>query len=292
METNRLKQFRTIVETGNMRKAADLLGISHSGLSKSMKSLEQELGLPLFHASGRGIAVSDEGMRLYERSKTFLDELERLLGHTREGGGTILRIGSFEVFTSYFIGPLLKTYIPDTAVEIHELVPGRLEEALAFNKIDLGITYEPVPRKGIEYVKVTSLLMGAYALRGHFQNSELAAIPFVAPVSPLEGTPSGVKGRDAWPDDKIERDIRYRVDLMATGLELVRQGLGAIFIPRFVARLHNDNTTSDKHLTPLPLPRGLSHVRREIFIVKRESTAENSTIRQVAKALRDICGTP
>jgi DNA-binding transcriptional LysR family regulator len=289
METNRLRQFRVIVETGNLRKAADLLGISHSGLSKSMKALQTELGFPIFQVSGRGLVISDQGLRVYEQSQSLLEEIERLCGAVNPIKKTILRIGSFEVFTSYFIGPLLKTYLPHADVEIHELVPGRLEEALDFNRIDIGITYEPVPRKGIDYVKVTSLLMGAYALKNHFKGQEVSEIPFVVPVSPLEGAPSGIKGRDAWPDQKIERNIKFRVDLMSTGLEIARQGLGAIFIPRFVAKLHNDSTDSHHKLEALPLPKSLSQIRREVFIVKRDSTSETREIRQLAKALRDIC---
>jgi DNA-binding transcriptional LysR family regulator len=289
METNRIRQFRVIVETGNLRKAADLLGISHSGLSKSMKAFELELGFPVFHASGRGLVITDRGMRVYKQSESLLADVERLRGTDEPVEETVLRIGSFEVFTSYFIGPLLKEYLPLSDIEIHELVPGRLEEALAYKRIDIGITYEPVPRKGIEYIKVTTLLMGAYVLKGEFKNLSLSEIPFVVPVSPLEGAPSGVKGRDGWPDEKIHRNTRYRVDLMSTGLEIARQGLGAIFIPRFVAKLHNDRLDGRHRLEALPLPKGLSHVRREVFIVKRESTTETSTIRQIAKALRNIC---
>lgn len=289
METNRLRQFRVIVETNNLRRAAELLGISHSGLSKSMKAFEIELGFPVFHASGRGLVITDEGMRVYKQSESLLQQVERLRGQA-EAERTTFRIGSVEVFTAFFVGPLLKTYLPDPDIEIHELGPGRLEEALANDRIDIGITYEPFPRKGIEYVRVTTLLVGAFALKNRFNDQRTADIPFIVPVSPLEGAPSGVKGRDAWPDDKIERNIRYRVDLMSTGLELARQGLGALFIPRFVARLHNDRTDASHRLEALPLPKGLNHVRREVFIVKRESTSESHQIRQVAKALRNICG--
>ncbi len=289
METNRLRQFRVIVETGNLRKAAEILTISHSGLSKSMKALEAEMGFLLFHPSGRGIVISDQGTQLYERSARFLEELERLQGHEEIVKPRSLRIGSFEVFTTYFFGPLLKQYLPDTMIEVHELVPGRLEEALVFNKVDIGITYEPVPRKGVEYIQAASLLVGIYALRGRFDHAEPSEIPFIVPVSPLEGAPSGVKGRDAWPDEKIERNVRYRVDSLATGLEIARQGLGAIFIPRFVARLHNKSAASEVKLEALKLPRGLGAVKREIFIVKRESTPEDQAMRQIARALRDIC---
>ena len=61
--------------------------------------------------------------------------------------------------------------------------PGRLEEALILNKVDLGITYEPIPRPGIDYVKVKTLQM-AYALRGRFRETSVHEIPFVVPVSP------------------------------------------------------------------------------------------------------------
>jgi DNA-binding transcriptional LysR family regulator len=254
-----------------------------------MKALEAELGAALFLPSGRGVVVSDEGARIYERSKRFLEEYDLLRGKSSEQPRETLRIGSFEVFTSYFIGPLLKTYLPGIEVEVHEALPGRLEEALALKRVDIGITYEPVPRKGIEYVKAASLLMGAFAARGRFQGRDLADIPFVVPVRPLEGAPSGVKGHDAWPDEKIARLIRYRVDLLATGLEIARQGLAAIFIPRFVARLHNESVAPPGRLEALKLPRGPSAVKRDVFIVKRESTAEDRPLRQIARALRDAC---
>ena len=289
METNRLVQFRVVVETGNLRKAAEILGISHSGLSKSIKTLEHELGVTLLQPSGRGVVISDDGSRIYERSKRFLEEYEFLLGDKVESRNETLRLGSFEVFTSYFIGPLLKNYLPETEVEVHELVPGRLEEALVTKRVDIGITYEPVPRKGVEYVKAASVLMGAFSLEGLYGDRDLHEIPFIVPVHPLEGAPSGVKGRDAWPDEKIERLVRYRVDLLGTGLELVRQGLGAIFIPRFVARLHNESTQPSRRLEALKLPRGLNSVKRDVFIVKRESSSEDAAIRQIARAIRSIC---
>lgn len=293
METNRLLQFRIVVETGSLRKAASLLNMSHSGLSKSMKALEAELGFQLFQPSGRGIVISDEGQAFYERSKRFIDELQRLMGRNagelKRTTDPLLRIGSFETFTSFFIGPLLKNYLPEFETEVHELVPGRLEDALIFNKVDVGITYEPVPRKGIDYVKATTISMGAFALKGKFTEMEITKVPFVVPVSPLEGVASIAKGRDSWPDDKIKRNVRYRVDLMSTGLEIARQGLAAIFIPLVVARLHNRRVSADCRLEPLRLPRTLSNVKRDVYIVKRESTTEDRVIRQIARALRDLC---
>ena len=289
METNRLRQFCTVVETGNLRKAGELLGISHSGLFKSLKVLEDETGIRLFLPSGRGIVVTDSGRELYERSSHFFHDLERLLGKETSVEPDLLRIGSFEVFTTYFMGRLLRDYLPKTQVEIHELVPGRLEEALLLKRIDLGITYEPVPRPKINYSKVGRISMVAYALKDQFACRDLIDVPFAVPVSPLEGTPSQVKGLDAWPEQRFKRTSVFKVDLMATGLELTRQGLCAIFIPKFVAELHNENTLSKFHLHPLALPKSMPNIHRDVFLVHRESTPENKVMKKVAQALRDIC---
>jgi DNA-binding transcriptional LysR family regulator len=290
METNRLRQFCTVVETGNLRKASKLLNISHSGLFKSIKVLETEVGYPLFVPSGRGVVVSDPGKLLYERTTRFFEELEQLLGKKNDPPHTRVRIGSFEVFTSYFIGKLFKDYLPGSEVEIHELVPGRLEEALLLNRIDLGITYEPIPRPGIEYVKVTKILMAAYVVNNAFLGKDILDIPFAVPVNPLEGTPSGVKGLDAWPENRFKRKSFYQVDLMMTALDLTRQGLCAIFIPQFVAKLHNESIRPDLKLSALPLPHGMNTVFRDVYLVKRESTSETDALKKIAKALRLICG--
>jgi DNA-binding transcriptional LysR family regulator len=290
METNRLKQFCTIVETGNLRKAADLLRISHSGLFKSIKVLEEELGYPLFVPSGRGIVVSDPGKELYQKTGRFFGEFERLIGKKSVPEDNLIRIGSFEVFTSYFVGKLLKNYLRPSEVEVHELVPGRLEEALLLNRVDFGITYEPVPRPGIDYVKVTRTQMGAYSLKSRFDQEDILKIPFAVPVNPLEGAPSGVKGLDGWPEDKFKRNSLYKVDLMMTALEMTRQGLCAIFIPQFVAKLHNESISADFKLFQLTHPKGMPAVYRDIYLVKRESTLETVTLKTVARALRELCG--
>ncbi len=247
------------------------------------------MGFALFRVSGRGLVITDEGQRLYQRSAAFFRELETLLGNKRKAARDVIRIGSFEVFTSYFMGPLVRDFFTGAELEIHELVPGRLEEALSLNKIDIGITYHPVARQGIEFAKVTSVRMGAFAKRGHFLNHSIESLPFAVPVNPLEGTPSGVKGLDSWPEEKYPRQARYRVDLMATGLALARQGLCAIFIPDFVARLHNLETPVEQQLIRLELPRALNSIVREVYVVTRESTLENQNVKRIGRALRTIC---
>lgn len=79
MEIDRLKQFCVIVETGSMTKAAKLMHITHSGLSKSMQILPSELNTVLLQPAGRGITLTDAGIKVYHRAKIFLQQQEQFL---------------------------------------------------------------------------------------------------------------------------------------------------------------------------------------------------------------------
>ncbi|MBL7546005.1 MAG: LysR family transcriptional regulator [Bdellovibrionaceae bacterium] len=47
METDRIRHFCTVYETESLTRAAELLGITHGGLHKSLKTLEADLGVKL-----------------------------------------------------------------------------------------------------------------------------------------------------------------------------------------------------------------------------------------------------
>ena len=288
METSRLRHFRMVVETQNLRRAAELLRISHSGLSKSLKALEAELGLTLVMPAGRGLVVTDDGLRVYARSEQVLRAVEALGDPEVTQPVVKVRLGTFEVFTSFFIGDLVREHFGDAEVEVHELVPGRLEEALLGSRIDIGITYEPVPRAGVDYTKVASVRMGTFVRHDAFADTPFAEIPFVVPVQPIDGTASGVRGSDAWPAERFPRRDVYRVDVLTTGLTLVRQGLCAVFMPEFVARLHDATVDAPYRLRELPRPTGMPAVNRDVYIVKRESTPETATMKKIARALRTL----
>lgn len=287
METNRLNQFYTLYQTGNLRKASELLGISHSGLSKSMATLEREINKPLFTVSGRGIAFTDDGHELAVQIPSFLENLSQLISLEPIDSKKTLRIGSFEVFTTYFsrlMAPLFEEY----DLDFHELIPGEMEKALVKREIDLAITYEPIPIAGIEYLKVTEIEMGAFVKKGSFSKMSLADIPFAAPLIPIEGVPTGIKGLDSWPDDKFKRNVNFRVDLMETAISLARSGQCAVFIPNFVAKLHNEIVKEEFQLEQKPLPSKMKKVKRKVYIVKRESTIEDTKIKKLAKYLRSL----
>lgn len=291
MDATRLKYFATVAKTGSLRAASELLHLSPAALSKAVKLLETEVGVELLTPAGRGILLTDRGRELARRAAPLLEGLETLGQALRaeKSAESPVRVGSFEVFTTYFTGRLAKEYLTGVPLLVRELVPGEMERALENHEIDLGITYVPIPSQALDFLKVTVLEMGIFAKRGCFTDVPFTEIPFAIPAHPIQGSPNKVRGLDGWPEDKVPRLVRYRVDMMETAMELCRQGLAVSYLPRFVVELHNHTARREYTLEPLPLPARLTETKHPVYLIKRKTDLESATAKKVAKALRVLC---
>src|SRR5258708_39556144 len=65
-----------VVEGGSFVKAAGLLGLTDSGVSRAIKRLETRLGVRLLDRTTRSLALTDEGRRFYGEVKSHLDAIE------------------------------------------------------------------------------------------------------------------------------------------------------------------------------------------------------------------------
>jgi len=142
LDTNRLRYFCTVSKTGNLRKASEILNISPAALSKSIKLLEKEIGQVLLIPSGRGIILTDIGNKVAKESESILkriSEIGQLQIEERNKEGP-LKLGAFEVFSTYFLKFLLKLKSINNSLTIYDLVPGQMEQALIERQIDIGIT--------------------------------------------------------------------------------------------------------------------------------------------------------
>src|ERR1700753_3212782 len=65
-----------VVEGGSFVKAADLIGITDSGVSRAIGRLETRLGARLLDRTTRSVSLTDEGRRFYEEVKPHLNAIE------------------------------------------------------------------------------------------------------------------------------------------------------------------------------------------------------------------------
>ena len=72
MELAQLQAFLEAAERGSFRRAAEALYLSQPSVSARIQSLEDEMGVPLFHRMARGVRLTDMG-------RTFLPFAARLM---------------------------------------------------------------------------------------------------------------------------------------------------------------------------------------------------------------------
>jgi DNA-binding transcriptional LysR family regulator len=65
-----------VVDGGSFVKAAELIGLTDSGVSRSISRLETRLGVRLLERTTRSVTLTDEGRRFYEQVKPHLDAIE------------------------------------------------------------------------------------------------------------------------------------------------------------------------------------------------------------------------
>ncbi len=291
MEIRRLRVFRTIVETGTVSRAAELLHVTPGALSKTVRQLEQEVGRTLFHRTGRRLRLTEEGLLLYRESAQLIEEYARVLQRldaAPEQRDPTLRLATFEVFSTHFLAGLFAAGLAEQPLQVLDLRIGEMERAVAAREADVGITYVPVPRRGLEFVSVASIEFGIFVRRDAFADVAFEALPFAIPAARLDHALSDVLGIDCWPYERIPRHVRYRLTSLESALQLCRQGRCAVFLPTFVAGFHNAHHPRRYQLSRRAAPHGLRRVTRKVHVFFRrdERARAQPLIDLVEAALR------
>ena len=106
MTLNQIYYFQTVARYENYRKAAEELYISQPSLSRSIASLESELGILLFEKNGRGVNLTKSGKLFLEYADRIIDECEIAKNKMKEmaSDGGKIDIG--------YVFPLASHYIP------------------------------------------------------------------------------------------------------------------------------------------------------------------------------------
>lgn len=72
---NALRAFETMARSGSVSQAAEQLNVTHGAVSRQLKILEDALGISLFVKDGRGLKLTDPGMRLRDATSEAFDRL-------------------------------------------------------------------------------------------------------------------------------------------------------------------------------------------------------------------------
>lgn len=289
MSIDRLRYFAAVVETRNLRQAAELVGISPPSMSKAISVLEDELGCKLIHPEGRGIGITPKGLDIYRMSSSLLEEhrafFKRLANSDKKTEN--LRIASFEVFSSYFLSTFFAQE-PHTEILLLEMTPGFIEQAVIAGTVDVGITYLPSPDPSLEFREIGAFVKGIYGNQ-KWKDQTFDKWPFAIPTTDLKIHSSEVDSLDMWPKKAPRRYIKYRFELLETALQTSRKGLSVLHCPDFIIHLHNTEARASHHLVQLPAPLGYKSPKAtKVFLVGRKGTIPAKLEGKLAKFMRSF----
>ncbi|MGZ3807330.1 MAG: LysR family transcriptional regulator [Bacteriovorax sp.] len=287
METDRLRYFCSIAEFESMTKAAEVLNVSHSGLSKAMSILQQETSLQLFRPAGRGIELTKQGREFYLKAKKILELVKDLSMENSFSSKDLVRIGLPEIFALSISGVLAAEL--GNQVHFFEHDSGQTEVQILNADVDFSITCVPYPHKELEYLKIKRIQMGAFATNRDLLKLPLAELNFVVPSHTMRDNPLSIKYKDGWPTS-VDRNCPFAAGSLASALSIVDTGLACIFIPQFIATAFNRMRLNDRQLLQIDLDaRILKESVRDVFLVKRKGEPETRAMKIAAKVVRQNC---
>src|SRR5258706_11840573 len=151
MDIKQLQHFARIAEIGNLTRAANLLGLTQAALSRQVAQLEAELGVELFRRNGRGLVLTDAGLRLREHVPLVLRQLalaERAArGGSRPVQGT-MALGLPPSLARTVVIPLIEAFrqeMPEVTLRTVDGLSAHLLELVGMGKLDCAVIYNSAP---------------------------------------------------------------------------------------------------------------------------------------------------
>ena len=245
-----MRVVREVAAQGGFSKAAAKLGVSGAAVSKQVKSIEQNLGLVLFHRTTRTVRLTEAGGRLVEAlnrsNEEFSDLLEQLSeGQDRPSGR--LRVSAPMAFGEKFLVSPIAEYAslyPEVMVDI-EFNDKRVN--LIEEDYDLVIRIGSLDDSGLIAKKLCDLSLYLCASPKFIEEhgipaepADLRALPFVCYRDSSTGFNLSYKSPNG-----IQRSLSTKPVIYANSLEMLVEsslrGLGYAQLPSFAIRRHLEN---------------------------------------------------
>ncbi|ALA19763.1 MULTISPECIES: LysR family transcriptional regulator [unclassified Chelatococcus] len=147
-------------QNGSFRRAAEALGIRQSTISRSVRAMEDRLGVSLFHRGTAGIRLTNAGRRFLDEVLPAIEQLALAAVSAAAAGRAAvgsLRIGTFPGAFGGLFGQIMRSFAaqyPDVLITIEdEQCDGDLGR-LQRRRLDIGFMASPTPVPGCEVVEL------------------------------------------------------------------------------------------------------------------------------------------
>ncbi|AFS13924.1 MULTISPECIES: LysR family transcriptional regulator [Mycobacterium] len=234
---SQLKTFIAVVGQGGFTAASRRLGLSQPAVSRTVATLERELGLPLFMRRRDGLALTEAGAVALTHAREAVRQLTLMRTEVAGLAGDItgtLSLASLPTATATLIAPQLRTFARRHPAVTIRLLEGSKEEILDW--LDQGAAEAGVvslPSKGLDAAALGVQEMVAVvpadsrlAAKDIVTYADLAKEPFVRGTGGCADVFMPIARRQG-----IEFDLAFEAREIGATLEIVRAGLGVSILP-------------------------------------------------------------
>ena len=235
--------FYYVAKYGNITQAAKILLNNQPNLTRAIKTLESELGCPLFIRNNRGMKLTPEGERLFEHICIAFENIEageaEIIESRNLEKGTVF-VAASEVALHCVLLPVLKQYrtlYPGIRLKISNHSTPQAVDAIKNGIADIAVVTTPtLPSAMIEEVTVRKFHEVAVCSAAF---SELLGekVGFAELLSyPMISLGTQTKSFELYSDFFAEEGLHYHPETEAATadqiLPMVKADLGIGFIPR------------------------------------------------------------
>lgn len=176
MKIKSIEAFVATVEGGSIHAAARDMGLSQPAISKTLKALEEELGVPLLTRGTRGVYLTDYGKRFFQRAKTILQESQKAISELEQMQGktnskiSILLSPAASMQLAPTVLRQFRYQHPNVKIHIFEGLAPLAIEKLRTSEVDFAIcaaTENRVPKNEFELAPVMDVPMAIIGRAGH-----------------------------------------------------------------------------------------------------------------------------
>lgn len=292
MDLRQLTALVTVAEAGSVTRAARLLHMVQPAVTRQIRTLEEELGVPLFDRTRQGMVPTAEGELLVERARRALSELERARTEIRPAPGEvtgIVSVGLLESVADLLAQPLTAAVVracPAIELRILTAYSGHLQQWLDSGDIDLSLLYNlaSVPSLAVTPLLREKLWAVAPPAAGLAPGSpvpwaDLLAHPLVLPV-PGHGLRALIdQARSVLP---AQPRTAIQVNSMHLQKKLVLAGHGWTVLP--AAGVAADIAAGTLSGAPLTAP----EVVRSVVLGKQRGRRTPAAVEAVAREVRRL----
>jgi DNA-binding transcriptional LysR family regulator len=163
-----------VTETGNFARAAEMLGLTPSGVSRAVARLETRVGVRLFNRSPREVTLTEEGRRFHTQVVPLLAGLEEAAAAAAETAAVVsgrLRVSVDPWFARMVLAPKLQQFMARYPLLSVDLMTSNYREEM-MTGVDVAVRFGPpdssslIARKLLETPIVTCAAPGYLAKHG------------------------------------------------------------------------------------------------------------------------------